>query len=496
MNTPIDEHLLEEKLAEIEKARSWSPRVIAKLENFIRTSNDYDLLRVNPLRFAEKHTISEKEAIDLFLFAAKLDLFRMEWILFCSSCGCIVESLKSLTTVHAHYRCEICAGETAANLDDYIAVYFEISPNIRPIAFHDPHSLSAEDYYFKYKYPDEAFFAGGVIPEVPKDMRTSEYFKSKTKVLALLQPNETKTFEIEMIPDFFAVDESANRTQTFFLVSGETAPAEQNFEISLGDPVPPPIQLGSGKLYLHVINKTNKPAHLFAPNLPASLFELRKAGVRIRNILLGNRLLINATFKELFRHEVVASDEGIGIRDITLLFTDLKGSTDLYDRIGDLKAFALVREHFEHLSRAITKCSGVVVKTVGDQVMAAFINPLDGIRSACAISQGIAEFNTRLGGKDIILKMGLHRGPAIAVTLNDRIDYFGQTVNIAARVQAFADAEEICFTDSLHNYPGVHDLLSGVEIQTESAKLKGVAEKITVYKITGRGVSQGNRTKN
>lgn len=212
---------------------------------------------------------------------------------------------------------------------------------------------------------------------------------------------------------------------------------------------------------------------------------LRDAGIRIDRPLLGKRLLTHATFRALFRNEVVAINEGIGIRDLSFLFTDLKGSTDLYDRIGDLKAFALVREHFEQIGAIIAARSGAVIKTIGDAVMAAFSDPVDAVRSAQEILRMIEAFNQKLGSEDIILKIGLHRGPAIAVTLNDRVDYFGQTVNIAARVQALADADEIYLTDSLYDLPEVAALLQGVAVQSEQTKLKGIAEKILVYKIHG-----------
>ena len=65
--------------------------------------------------------------------------------------------------------------------------------------------------------------------------------------------------------------------------------------------------------------------------------------------LSGKRLLISQTFRDLFRSEVIKATEGIAIRDVTLLFTDLKGSTALYQRIGDLNAYMHVQRHFERL---------------------------------------------------------------------------------------------------------------------------------------------------
>src|SRR5262249_8875477 len=149
----------------------------------------------------------------------------------------------------------------------------------------------------------------------------------------------------------------------------------------------------------------------------------------------------------------------LGIRQVTFLFTDLKGSTALYERLGDLNAYALVREHFALLGAVAHEHAGAVVKTIGDAVMAVFSRPTDAVSAALAILEEIGRFNRGHDGPGILLKIGAHCGPSIAVTLNDNLDYFGQTVNVAARVQALADAGEICITEALHTAPGVSDLL-------------------------------------
>jgi hypothetical protein len=77
MEIKINEKLLHQKLEELEKARSWSPRVIAKLENSIRFEDDFSLFRINPFKFGNEKNISEQESIDLFLYGAKFGLFDM-----------------------------------------------------------------------------------------------------------------------------------------------------------------------------------------------------------------------------------------------------------------------------------------------------------------------------------------------------------------------------------------------------------------------------------
>ena len=168
-----------------------------------------------------------------------------------------------------------------------------------------------------------------------------------------------------------------------------------------------------------------------------------------RPFLSGKRLLMTQTFRDNFRSEVIRAAGGIAVRDVTLLFTDLKGSTSLYERIGDLNAYMQVQRHFERLLGVTVKRNGAVNKTIGDAVMAAFPTPLDAVTAALEMRDAAEELNRGRPQRDFVLKIGLHRGAAIAVTLNDRLDYFGQAVNIASRVQDFAGGDEICLTEEV-----------------------------------------------
>jgi class 3 adenylate cyclase len=199
--------------------------------------------------------------------------------------------------------------------------------------------------------------------------------------------------------------------------------------------------------------------------------------------LSGRRLLTSHTFRQNFTAEIIRTSDGIGVRDVSILFTDLKGSTAMYDRIGDLKAFALVNEHFERLGRAITRHRGAVIKTIGDAVMASFESPVDAVLAARDMLGEIERFNDEVGEREIVLKVGVHRGASIAVTLNDRLDFFGQTVNVAARVQGLADADEIYITEEVYRAPGVLPLLEGLHVDAREANLRGVKRTVSVYRI-------------
>ena len=183
---------------------------------------------------------------------------------------------------------------------------------------------------------------------------------------------------------------------------------------------------------------------------------------------------------------MIRASEGIGVKDITLLFTDLKGSTALYDRIGDLNAFSLVQQHFDRLQDVTVANNGTVIKTIGDAVMAAFMNPLDAVTAALAMLEEMESSNRDHSDRLLILKIGLHKGASIAVTLNDRLDYFGQAVNIAARIQSLGPAEEIYLSQEIHDYPGVEELLEPFTVERRMAQLKGVNLEVPVFRVSPR----------
>ena len=205
--------------------------------------------------------------------------------------------------------------------------------------------------------------------------------------------------------------------------------------------------------------------------------------LRFDPYLTGKHLLTSQTFKSLFRSEVVGGAQGLAIRDIAILFTDIKGSTALYQRIGDLNAFQLVQQHFDWLREATVRHGGAVVKTIGDAVMAAYPDAARAVAAALDMRAAAERFNQGQPDRPVALKIGIHHGAAIAVTLNDELDYFGQTVNIAARVQAMADAQEICITEEVRDYPGVEALLEHCPTERSTAEFQGVGRPMAVVRV-------------
>jgi class 3 adenylate cyclase len=245
---------------------------------------------------------------------------------------------------------------------------------------------------------------------------------------------------------------------------------------------PATANIAPGKIVFEVRNAGKLPAIFGILQLPAATFQ--RPTLRFAPSLSGKRLLMTQTFRDFFRSEVIGATEGIAVHDVTLVFTDLKGSTALYERIGDLNAYIQVQRHFQHLLDATVKHDGAVTKTIGDAVMAAFSTSADAVQAALDMREAVDQLNRDRPQRDFILKIGVHRGAAIAVTLNERLDYFGQTVNIAARVQNLADGDEICITEEVYGAPDVAEIIAPYPVAKSEAELKGVSKAMPVYRLT------------
>jgi class 3 adenylate cyclase len=477
MASQLNEQLLDERLTRLEQARSWSPRVISKLESHIRSGDEDALFRINPLSFAAEKSIAENEAIDLFLHATAAGLFTMDWHLLCSACSCVVESFRTLKGVHSRFHCNVCTMDYEASLDDLISVTFTINPQIRDIELLHPERLSAWDYFFK--------FGGTTDGRLPDGTPFVNVQQSVTKAVTYLPPREVTRIDIEAKEGTVVGGSMEGKAAFLYRIDPGAPPRDQTFPISFGESKVSTHDvktIAPGRMTFAIHNTTSERGTFLLAVLPKEI-EYGPVPIIFAPFLTGKRLLTSQTFRELFRSEVIQASEGIGVREITFLFTDLKGSTALYERIGDLNAFSLVQQHFDRLQDVTVRHSGTIIKTIGDAVMAAFLNPLDAVRAAVDMRREIADFNRDKPDRELILKIGLHSGAAIAVTLNDRLDYFGQTVNIAARVQNLADADEIYISDEVYGGKGVPDVLAKLAVTEQRASLRGIRDDLRVFRV-------------
>jgi class 3 adenylate cyclase/DNA-directed RNA polymerase subunit RPC12/RpoP len=462
----VNEQLLAGKLDQL--AGAAAPELVDSLGAFVRSAADDAVVRINPVRYARERDFETAAVVKLFLQARKAGLLSMEWQYVCPGCGEIVERLASLTSATAHYFCQVCSLDRDADLSNFIEIAFSVAPEIRRSRFHEPLSLEPEEYFYRYRFTQSGMIGDGTP--------VREYLRRRALVTTYVEPGATETFSVAAEPRYLWLtngpalivgDGRTPETRTFAFEY--TGTRSEGFRA----------EIDAGPVEIEFTNSTEERYPLGITTLP-DLYE-----VTMGPFLSGAEVLSNQTFLDLFAAETIVAGEGLAVRNLALLFTDLQGSTALYERIGDMKAFDLVRQHFGFLRDCITRNSGALVKTIGDAVMASFVDPLDALRAALDMRAEIARFNADAGADLIGLKIGLHRGACLAVTLNDRLDYFGQTVNIAARVQGLSAAGEIVVTDDVLLLPGAAELVSDLAVEAGLAELRGVAGEVRVHRIRG-----------
>lgn len=488
----VDEDALRHRLTEIESIGSWAPGIIANLERFIRSADDYDLFRVNPIQYASANGLSEVTGIDLFVHAAKAGLFEMQWMLICAYCPQIAGSFRELDQVHPRFQCEFCNAVNDVALDDYIQVSFTISPAIREIIFHHPEKLPVEDYYLRYN------FSKGFKP--PHGMTHEQLVAALSRGFADIEAGQKKVFDFAVTAGRFEVLDLSHKLLLVFFAGGEPAePRRLSVQLESGRFVVPDVPTGPrhmvlgdgrfefrqtadlrpGKYTVEIDNRASDRGRFWFLQYPPG-FEPHR--VEYEPFLSGKRLLLTPCFGDLYKTQLVDERGSLAVSEITYLFTDLKDSTPLYESVGDVNAYFLVRQHFDILNTIIRARCGTIVKTIGDAVMAGFEHPQDAVTAAIQMIEELARFN-QTAARPLGLKVGVHTGRAVAVRLNERIDYFGQDVNIAARVQGLADVNEVCLTEAVMQAPGVSDVIKGLAVSRDYENLKGIGQKMEIHRI-------------
>src|SRR6202008_3943898 len=255
-----------------------------------------------------------------------------------------------------------------------------------------------------------------------------------------LPPGEKAVMSLQLPAQFIIVFEPVTHSAEFIDVQGEPTKERQQLSLVYNNGHPPTgsTTLRPGPLRLSLDNQAGVRV---LPGVFVAGDKLHELLGKRRPFLTAKRMLSNQTFRDVFKADNLNLDQRLKITSLTFLFTDLKGSTALYERVGDLVAFDLVRAHFRSLIEIIAAEKGAVVKTIGDAVMATFVRPEHALAAGLKMRAAMDELNKERGSNDLVVKIGIHEGPCLAVMLNERQDYFGQTVNIAARVQSLSTSQ-------------------------------------------------------
>jgi class 3 adenylate cyclase len=448
---------------------------------FLTSAPDEALFRMSPLRYAAAQGVGEQEAIDLFLHAAHAGILEFAWGVLCPGCLAFLTSPSGLRSLHQKRHCNFCNLDLEGSIDDRVEVAFTVAPSVRRIRFHAPESLDLREDALRLYFSSS----------ISSTSAPHEALRMEILIAGRAPPGEIHEATVTLAEGETALLTPTSHATVYLRArAASDRPPVAEFDLLDGRAIPDVVKVPTGPVLLRMRNRTPQPVGYIVAPVATTLWPLPAPPGSplthpIEPYLTGQRLVSSQAFRDLFRAESIPAEGGLELKSVTVLFTDLKGSTAIYERVGDLRAYDLVRRHFALLRAVAAAHGGAIVKTIGDAVMASFADAGDAMRAAIRMSQEIA----RLGEGDLLLKIGLHTGPCIAVELNDRLDYFGRTVNIAARVQGVAAAGEIVCTEPVHDAPGVREAIAAAGLVEERAivPLRGITGDVPVVRLAPRG---------
>lgn len=411
--------------------------LVALLHQHIVSRSDKEVINMRPRMIAKKWNRDTLAVLRLFLYATKVGILSLSWNLICPNCRVSKAEHASLSNIASAFHCDLCGVSYDANFENYVELKFSVHPSIR-------------------KAYDESYCVGG-------PMITPHIIVQK-----IVNPDETAQIPLPSSQEKLQI----RVLQANHKVGIRKSQIDQEAQL---------IYKSDGWNKSFISTHTAIPVKNESPNSIVLVVERTDWD---EDATTAAEVTAMQEFRDLFSSEVLARGQQVGIENVTILFSDIEGSTSLYEEIGDANAYGQVRRHFDYLSDWISNYNGSVVKTIGDAVMAVFHSSEDGVNAALNIQKHLDAFNDEK--KDnIVLKIGVHSGPAIVVNSNDRLDYFGRTVNIAARIQNKSNGGDIVVHKNYLKSDTIRLLLEqkSINLESYSCMLKGVEAEVDLVRI-------------
>ncbi len=398
-----------------------------RLADAVLTGMASDLAHLKPKLLARQFKVAVRPAVEACLAAVRAGLLTMKWDLLCTNCRGAKVSASALSELPRGAHCPSCNIDYDRDFEKNVELSFAPAPQVRPIG------------------------TGGFCLSGP--MATPH-----VAVQLLLAAGERRSLAGQG-----AVDLPAGSYRVRTLHPGAFVDVDHK-----GGAFP------GARIGASGVEAVEGPMEggAFVNDAGFELAVLVEDRTWTREALTAPEVISLQAFRDLFAAATLRPGDEAGVSQVALLFSDLQGSTALYERVGDAQAYNMVRDHFALLAGIVRDHDGAVVKTIGDAVMASFGDPANAVKAALAMQAAIADH-------DLVLKLGVHMGPSVVVTLNDRLDYFGSTVNMAARLQGQSAGGDIVLSRAVADDPAVQSVLAKIPMREEQVELKGFTHPVS-----------------
>jgi class 3 adenylate cyclase len=409
----------------------------ARLAAIVLEGMASDVARLRPKALARDLGVSPRAAIEACLASVKAGLLAMKWDLLCPNCRGPKVSVAALSELPRGAHCASCNIDYDRDFEKNVELSFAPAAAVRSV-------------------PEGGFCLSGPMATPHVAVQVLLDAGERRNVTVALPPG---SYRLRTLHPGVVVD-----------VDYESGPF-------------PGLRIAAPGV--EVLDAADHPGDAgsvtFVNDAGFEVAALVEDRTWTRDALRAPEVISLQAFRDLFSEATLRPGDDAGVGQVALIFTDLRGSTALYERVGDAAAYNIVREHFALLASIVRDHDGAVVKTIGDAVMASFSDPAQAVRAALAMQAAIGSSAHR--GRDLVLKVGVHAGPSVVVTLNDRLDYFGSTVNMAARLQGQSAGGDIVLSRAVADDPAVREVVVDIPSRRESVALKGFTEPVGFVRL-------------
>ncbi len=389
-------------------ARGVDPSLAERLGGYVATAPPQEIARIRPIALARRLGLNPDTVLAACLHGARAGLLVLLWDLLCPLCRIPSEIKDTLMALREHGRCEACNTDYELDFGQSVELIFRVHPSIRESEL-------------------GTYCVGGPAhsPHVVAQVRVA--------------PRERIALDLELTEGAYRL--RGPQLPTALEVRVDSTGRTARWEVDLG-------RLAQQAGTRTVLRPGGQVLEVHNPHEQELVVRLERTVVR-DDAVTAARAASLALFRELFPGEVLSPGRLVSVATVTLLATEMVDAQALAERSSEAEAFATLHEHLGRLEALARSNGGALVKAVGDGGLAAFHEPAAALRTALELErEGTAA-----------LRLALHRGSAMAATINDHLDYFGAVVRQVGAILQRARPGERLVSQAVMDDPPVSALL-------------------------------------
>lgn len=419
---------LERRAARVRDVLVGERALVDRVVHLLAERPDEEVAQMRPFELADRWQVDRRQLLRVFLHGTRAGLCDLRWQINCPVCRVAAQVVGMLADVTGNVHCAACNIGYDVDFGKHVEAVFQCHPAIRTV-------------------------------ETSVYCASSPSFLPHVLAQLSVEPNQTRSEPTELRAGSYRLRLLAGRRSADVELAANTS-----LHVTIA---------GDAMHVTTTATDADASLRLESTHAQTSVVLVERGGAD-GSAVLGSVVASFPDFLDLFATEAPATGVELSIAHLALLFSDLTGSTALYQSVGDARAFAIVQEHFTDMANVVAEHGGAIVKTMGDAVMATFPSEVDAIKAAVAMTQRCRDHHGALG---LGAKLGVYAGACLAVRANDRLDFFGTTVNLAARLQAQAEGGQLVITAEQAQQPDVKSLLTSYAQTPFKAHLKGIASE-------------------